>query len=178
MTEIKIRKASNADFNSVASLLQSASLPLDGVAEHFQNFLVAENGNEIVGAIGLEIYGETALLRSAVVHPSHQKKGLGTRLYDELLELAKSNNVHRLILLTNTAQTFFSARGFRKIDATRVSGPITRSAEFTGACPSTAACMELSLNPERNEGSQRSLVAESVRDSAPSRNATHNWRKV
>jgi thioredoxin type arsenate reductase len=150
MTEIQIRKATSADFNPVASLLQSASLPLDGVAEHFETFLVAESGEEIVGAIGLELYGQTALLRSAVVHPSLRNKGIGSRLYDALLEVARSNNVRRLILLTETAEKYFAAKGFQKINAKDVRGPITRSAEFTGACSATAVCMELLLAPQQS----------------------------
>jgi amino-acid N-acetyltransferase len=145
MTEIRIRKATSADFNSVASLLQSASLPLDGVAEHFQNFVVAEDGNEIVGAIGLELYGETALLRSAVVRPSMQNKGTGSMLYNALIEHASSLGVRRMVLLTTTAEKYFERKGWKKIDTKSLSGAITTSAEFTGACPSTATCMELTL---------------------------------
>ena len=145
MNRANIRSATEADYNAVANLLQSASLPTEGVAEHFRHFLVAENDTGIVGAMGLEMYANTALLRSAVVHPSHQNKGVGTLLYDRLLEMAKSAGVNRLILFTDTAEEYFSRKGFRRIDAASVTGPITTSVEFTGACPSHAACMELIL---------------------------------
>ena len=150
MNDIKIRKAAAADLKNVEQLLRSASLPTRGVEEFFQDFLVAENRNGIVGAIGLEVYGNTALLRSAVVHPTEQNKGLGTLLYNQLLESAKAQGVRRLILLTDTAEKYFARKGFRKIDAKSVSGPITTSVEFTGACPSSAVCMELILKFERS----------------------------
>lgn len=67
MNEVNIRKATTADYNTVVELLQSASLPIEGIAEHFQHFLVAENGDRIVSAIGLEVYGGW----HSAAHPSH-----------------------------------------------------------------------------------------------------------
>jgi arsenate reductase len=179
MNDVKIRNASEADYSAVAELLQSASLPTEGVVEHLQHFLVAENKVGIVGTIGLELYGDTALLRSAVIHPSWQNKGLGTLLYNRLTEYAKSYRVRRLILLTDTAEKYFARKGFRKIDAKSVSGPITTSVEFTGACPSSAVCMELILKFERSarllnesslrpDGQEESKTSEILRSSHPS----------
>jgi amino-acid N-acetyltransferase len=150
MNGINIRKAAAADLQGVEQLLTSASLPTLGVKEFFQNFLVAENKNGIVGAIGFELYGETALLRSAVVHPTEQNKGLGTLLYNQLLKTAKSVGVRQLVLLTTTAEEYFERKGFTKIDPKSLTGPITTSVEFTGACPSHAACLELILPSPSN----------------------------
>jgi amino-acid N-acetyltransferase len=145
MTDVSIRIVNDADYEAVAKLLADARLPTLGVKEHFQHYLVAENETGIVGSIGLEMYGETALLRSAVVHPSHRNGGIGSLFYHRLHALAKALGVSRLILLTNTAEKYFERKGFVKIDQESVSGPITSSVEFTGACPSHAACMELML---------------------------------
>lgn len=142
---LSIRNAVQADYDSVARLLESASLPTLGVADHFSNFLVAENGSGIVGAIGLEVYDDVGLLRSAVVDASVQNKGIGSLLYEHLIKHAKRLGVRRLILLTNTAEKYFEKKGFRKIDQDSVTGPIRQSVEFSGACPSHAACMELIL---------------------------------
>jgi amino-acid N-acetyltransferase len=49
------------------------------------------------------------------------------------------------VLLTNTAEGFFARKGFRRIDQKSVTGAVTSSVEFTGACPAHAACMELCL---------------------------------
>ena len=145
MNSVRIRNASEADYDAVAALLEAASLPTEGVAEHLRHFLVAENGDGIVGAIGLEVYGDTAFLRSAVVQPTQQSKGIGGLLYNQLIDNAKVLGISRLILLTDTAEKYFGRKGFRKIDAQSVTGPITTSVEFTGACPSHAVCMELVL---------------------------------
>src|SRR3954466_4556919 len=54
---IKIRPATDGDLDAVERLLSTSDLPLEGVAENFQNFLVAEAGGEVAGAIGLERFG-------------------------------------------------------------------------------------------------------------------------
>jgi len=145
MSATVVRDARREDLEGVTALLHGASLPTLGVTDHFENFLVAENHGSVLGAIGLELYGETALLRSAVVSPENRNLGLGSRLYEALLLRARSLGVHRLILLTNTAEQYFQRKGFRKIDQSTVTGPVTTSVEFTGACPSHAACMEMFL---------------------------------
>ena len=110
-----------------------------------QRFLVAERNGTIIGSIGLEVYGDTALLRSAVVSASEQRKGIGGMLYNRNVQQARSLGVKRLILLTNTAEEYFARKGFKTVYQKSVTGPITTSAEFTGSCPSHAACMELVL---------------------------------
>jgi len=137
--------AKREDLPSVTSLLESATLPTLGVVEHFDTFLVAQDDKGIVGAIGLEVYGATALLRSAVVAEQERGHGIGQLLYNELLRKARELKIQRLILLTNTAQEYFRRKGFRIIEQRMVTGPITASAEFSGACPAHAACMELLL---------------------------------
>jgi N-acetylglutamate synthase-like GNAT family acetyltransferase len=145
MNQPVVRQATVDNLGKIKQLLESASLPTLGVAEHVQHYLVAEKEGTIVGAIGLEVYGETALLRSAVVTAEQQNKGIGSLLYTRNLEQAHRLGVQRLVLLTNTAEKYFARRGFRKIDQKNVAGPIAMSVEFTGACPSHAACMELLL---------------------------------
>jgi len=148
MSRHAIRRARRSDFTQIAQLLESDALPLDGVAHHLDNFLVADLDGKVVGTIGLEIYGENALLRSAVVTPSSRNRGLGTLLYNALLDDAKKRGVNRLVLLTNTAEEYFRRKGFVRIDRASLTGPLTTSAEFTGACPLSAVCMELTLQNE------------------------------
>jgi len=145
MNLVTVRQATQSDLTAIKQLLESASLPTLGVAEHVQHFLVAEKEGTIVGTIGLEVYGETALLRSAAIVSNLQRTGIGSLLYARNRDQAERLGVKRLILLTNTAEAYFERKGFSKIDQKSVAGPITASVEFTGACPSHAACMELVL---------------------------------
>jgi amino-acid N-acetyltransferase len=145
MNAVRLRTATPEDLEMVTTFLTAAGLPAAGVAEHLRDFLLAEQGKECVGVGGLEIYGEVALLRSLAVRPQERNSGIGATLLEQLMTNAHSLGVLRLVLLTTTAERFFVRKGFVRIDRSTLSGPITGSKEFTGACPSSAVCMELTL---------------------------------
>ncbi len=145
VSSVVISPAEKADLPGVEALLKRSGLPTPGVAEHFSSFLVAKDGSGLVGAIGLELYGDTGLLRSAVVDPAVRNAGIGTLLFDELLQLARSKGVRKLVLLTNSAEGYFARKGFQSIDRTTLAGPVTSSVEFSDVCPSHAVCMEMTL---------------------------------
>jgi amino-acid N-acetyltransferase len=146
LLDVEIRTAQKTeDLAQVLTLLRDASLPTEGVEEHFANFLVAVDGEgNAVGAIGMEQYADgTGLLRSAVVHASLRNSGIGSRLYEELIKAARQAGMKRIILLTTTAEKYFARKGFKSIARLSITGPVTTSPEFLGACPETATCMEL-----------------------------------
>lgn len=138
-----IRAAHAQDAVAVRALLAAALLPLDGVPDDLRHFLVAEKDGAVVGAIGLELYGEAALLRSAVVAPELRGSGLGDRLVRALLTDARAQGASELILLTTTADAWFPRFGFERI--TREAAPVSLGAseEFRGACPASAVVMRL-----------------------------------
>ncbi|MDH4068847.1 MAG: arsenic resistance N-acetyltransferase ArsN2 [Ignavibacteria bacterium] len=139
---VTVRPALDHDLDVVCHLLTRNELPVLGVKEHLRDFFVAEEDGSVIGAIGLERYEETGLLRSAVVDRSKQGKRIGSKLVDTLLRSARATGVKKLVLLTNTAEQYFARKGFRTIDRSTLDGPVTRSVEFTDACPSHAVCME------------------------------------
>ena len=65
------------DLPVVLELLRRADLPVEGVADHFRNFVVVRDDACVVGAAGLEVCGEDGLLRSVVVDPAFRGSGLG-----------------------------------------------------------------------------------------------------
>ncbi|MCK5571379.1 MAG: GNAT family N-acetyltransferase [Bacteroidetes bacterium] len=143
MNDVKLREAKPDDLPRVLRLLELVALPRDGVADHLDGFLLAENQQgSLVGSIALEYYGETALVRSAAVAPDQQRSGLGSFLLGQICKRARGAGVKRLVLLTMTAGDFFRERGFRVVNADAVNGPVRKSSEFQGACPDTATCME------------------------------------
>jgi amino-acid N-acetyltransferase len=99
----------------------------------------------LVGAIGMERYEDTCLLRSAVVHPDFRGRGIGSALYEELLLHSQALMIRRLLLLTTAAKEYFRRKGFRPVQRKSVTGMVTSSEEFTGACPESAVCMQLFL---------------------------------
>jgi amino-acid N-acetyltransferase len=142
---LTIRRAAKQDLSPVEKLLSATNLPVEGISDHLQNFLVAEMNREIIGTIGLEVYENTGLLRSAAVIPNLQNKGIGSRLLTMMLDFAKEQGVQELFLLTTTARNYFSQKGFVPIKREQVRGNILSSSEFQGACPSTAICMRKTL---------------------------------
>lgn len=139
------RPASVADRAALFRLLEAANLPLAGLPEDLESFVVAEVRGRVVAAAGLELYGESALLRSVVVDPECQGTGIGRRIVSEALELARGRGAAQVFLLTTTAQDWFPRFGFSREDRSRVPQPMLESAEFRGACPASAVLMRLRL---------------------------------
>jgi N-acetylglutamate synthase-like GNAT family acetyltransferase len=61
----------------------------------------------VVGAAAVELYADGAPLRSVVVDPMAQGQGLGHRLSDAALSIAKDRGTHTAFLLTTTAGKFY-----------------------------------------------------------------------
>ncbi len=134
------------DLNTVRELLSACGLPLDGVEEHFRRFLVARSPDGvIVGVVGLELYGEQALLRSLAVADTARRQGVGRRLVEACLARAAAAGAREVYLLTTTAPDYFPRFGFSTVDRRAVTGPVVVSAEFQGACPQTATVMRRDL---------------------------------
>jgi amino-acid N-acetyltransferase len=112
---------------------------------HVGTALVARLDGEVVGSAALEHYRDAALLRSVAVAPSIQGRGLGCRLTEAALQLARDLGVTRVYLLTETAAEFFPRFGFGVVDRAQVPPAVRRSAEFTSACPESALAMMLKL---------------------------------
>jgi N-acetylglutamate synthase-like GNAT family acetyltransferase len=136
-----IRLATPGDFTGVVGLLQAADLPTAGLQPALPDFLVAEDRGRLVGAIGLEVYGDRALLRSAVVDAGRRNSGLGSDLVECLLKRARVRGVREIYLLTTTAERYFPRFGFRPIARSEVALAVRDSEEFRGACPDSAVAM-------------------------------------
>jgi len=139
-----IRFASGNDEAGVASLLTSSNLPLDGVREALQCFVVAEAEGAIVGVAGIEAcgaQGKHALLRSVAVTPEWRSKGLGRTLVNRAIAVAEERGAKALYLLTTTADTYFPSFGFARTSRDAVPDDVRATAEFQGACPDSATVM-------------------------------------
>ena len=140
-----IRSAVAADRSAVEQMLIASKLPTAGVSTSLDGFLVAESGSDVIGAIGLERYGDYGLLRSAAVEPSWQGKGVGRALVEELLSSARASGLRGVYLLTTTAEGYFPAFGFTRVDRESVPQEVRESVEFADACPASAAVQYLDL---------------------------------
>lgn len=140
-----LRRAIPADRAAVEELLATNELPIQGVGEALDHFVIAELRGALVGAIGLEMYGDASLLRSAVVQQTARGTGLGVQLVDAILQHAAQAGVHEVYLLTTTAERYFPRFGFQVIARDDVPESVRQSVEFRGACPASAIVMRRSL---------------------------------
>ena len=144
---INLRSAAEDDLPNVLQLLQRAGLPTDGVSgAALSHFVIAESEGRPIGVVGLEIYRESALLRSAAVEESWRGSGVGRALVDRALAMTKEHGIHDVFLLTTTAEDYFPRFGFACIARESVPEAVKASAEFQGACPSSAVVMRKTMS--------------------------------
>jgi amino-acid N-acetyltransferase len=143
----QVRPAVDGDYPAVIALLEAAGLPTAGVPGTLGDFLVADAGDSLAGAIGLERYGPGALLRSAVVRPDDQGTGIGAALVRAVLDRARDAGLREVYLLTTTAERWFPRFGFTRIEREQVPDAVRESVEFREACPASAAVMRMRIYP-------------------------------
>ena len=137
----RVRAAAPEDLAAVERLLTDSGLPLDGVHESFDTFVVAEAGSELVGVAGLEVRHDDALLRSVAVRPEWRSHGVGRALVTRAIADAEARGLRALYLLTTTAERYFPSFGFRHVTREDVPTDIRDTAEFKSACPASAVVM-------------------------------------
>lgn len=143
---MNIRNAHPGDLGSIVGILEELRLPTEGVRDHLDGFLILDDDGEVAGTVGLEVYGDHALLRSLGVASGRQGCGRGGALCDAVLARARALGVTEVVLLTETASGFFARRGFESVPREQVDEAVRQSVEFRKACPASATCMRLRLH--------------------------------
>jgi amino-acid N-acetyltransferase len=143
MSDITISPARAEDLEGIKALLLENNLPTAGVDDHWKTFLIARDGDAMIGCGGAEAYQFAALIRSVAVKPDYRSHGIGRRLVRQLLDRLASRGLREFYLLTTTAEEYFKKRGFKPIDRDEVHPQLLSSREFQDACPSSAVCMRL-----------------------------------
>src|SRR5256885_1615003 len=140
-----IRQATARDLPRVERLLTESDLPLSGVRDALNDFVVAEANGDIVGVAGLEVCCEDALLRSVAVRPEWRSRGVGRALVTRAISDAEARGLRALYLLTTTAERYFPTFGFQPIARDQVPEDVRKTDEFTTACPASATVMARAL---------------------------------
>jgi amino-acid N-acetyltransferase len=140
--EIRYRFADKNDLPSIVSLLSRNNLPAEDITANKIDFLVAINSaDEIIGSIGIEKYGEEALLRSFAVEMTYQKRKIGAELLNLLYNASIQSGIKTLHVLTTTAESYFKAKGFLTAERNNAPKAIKQTTEFTTLCPSSSVYM-------------------------------------
>jgi amino-acid N-acetyltransferase len=143
---MQTKRATAGDWPAVRDLLTEAGLPLDGAAEAFATGVLANEGDRLVGCAAIEPYEGAALLRSVAIVPDQRGTGVGTTLVHALEDLARDRGATSVILLTETAEPWFTRLGYSTIDRSSVPADVAGSIEFVTACSTIAVAMRRTLS--------------------------------
>jgi amino-acid N-acetyltransferase len=127
---------------AVKHLLSESGLPIEDItAQHLLHFFGCGSGLELEGLVGLELYGDVALLRSLAVASSMRGAGVGSGLVAHAERHARDQGVQSLYLLTTTAEQFFLRHGYARTPRDKAPAAIKGTKEFSGICPASSAFM-------------------------------------
>lgn len=143
---ITIRPAEPANQMQVAELLQQVDLPTDDLPTGLPGFMVAFDGNRLVGSAGIEPYNSVGLLRSVAVNPNYRDHKLGRQLVDAVLKAAQQQGIREAYLITTTADQYFERYGFERVERTNVPTAVAVTQQFSQLCPSSAVIMKKTLS--------------------------------
>ena len=120
-------------------------MPTDGVDWPPACYLLAFDGHDAVGVVGVEPILDSALLRSLYVVEQHRHRQIGQRLVKAARQAAHTRGARQLYLFGPSAEGFFFRLGFRlaaleELTAALKGSPQTdyylaRPQELAGAVP-------------------------------------------
>jgi amino-acid N-acetyltransferase len=126
----------------VVALLEAEGLPTSDLTEaHLEHFFFTGSDGAPSALVGLELYGQDALLRSLVVSGAARTQGLGSALILHAEEYAAAHQVRAIYLLTATAESYFKDRGYKHIDRAEAPASIQSTREFANLCPASSSFM-------------------------------------
>ena len=146
--DLHVRPAEPAELPALKQLLAAHALPTADFETSAIDWLVAFTDADaaagtLAGMIGLELFDSVGLLRSLVA--TRPGAGIGSALLAAAEDVARGRGVDRFFLLTQTAESFFAARGYAPVE--RASAPLAllATSEFRSLCPASAACLSRAL---------------------------------
>ena len=139
------KQLDSAGLGMLTGLLRENHLPYQDLTLTGNIFMTFSEGDQLVGAGGLELYRPYALLRSVVVTDRYRGQGKGQAIVAGLIAKAKQESITHVYLLTETAHDFFAKLGFKDIVRENVPVEVSAASEFTTVCPVSAACMQLEI---------------------------------
>jgi N-acetylglutamate synthase-like GNAT family acetyltransferase len=141
-----LQPATSADQPGVEELLAQCDLvALDALSQFGEQYVVAREGDQLIGVAGVEIHGSDGLLRSVAVAGDARTHGVGRALVADRIAWARQRGLHGLYLLTIGAAGYFPRFGFERVARDSAPDAIASSTEWLTHCPSSAIAMHLRL---------------------------------
>lgn len=139
---MKLAVKSEPNLAKVSQLLSQADLVPIGL-ENDQLHLFCELAEEeqLIGVIGVEVYGSACLLRSLAVREDRRNAGIARMLLKEALAFAQQSQCFDVYIITETIGDTMLRYGFTNITRKDVPQEILQSPFFNGICPCTSQVM-------------------------------------
>ncbi|MBI5300693.1 MAG: GNAT family N-acetyltransferase [Chloroflexi bacterium] len=147
--DIIVRRATLAGAPSIAALVnlgerEGQLLPrsLDAIRASIDDWIVATDQQRVVGVGSLvEMHSALAEVRSLAVAPDYRQFGIGGRIVNALVDLARERNIATVFTLTR-AVLFFEKLGFIITDKENFPEKVWRDCSL---CPVQLACDEVAM---------------------------------
>jgi ribosomal-protein-alanine N-acetyltransferase len=123
---VKLRKFSLADLDRVLEIEKVSFLNREVWSRNYfknlyqkypEGFIIAENGNEIIGYTIGQVRNESAEIISLAVDPTWRRKGVGTILTNSLIDHFKEKRLKEIFLHVRTKNkegiSFYQKLGFK-----------------------------------------------------------------
>ncbi len=144
-----LRPAREEDIPAIVDLVngyaaQNLMLPRtpEEVRRTLKTWVVAESEGRVVGCAALaRLSPELAEIRSLAVDPKHVGRGIGGRIVQALVEIAREEGIKQVAALT-LRQSFFERQGFQVVDRWELSPKIWSECVY---CPKFHRCDEIAV---------------------------------
>ena len=103
------------DLARLRKLLEQGAMITEGIEWPPACYLLAFDGNEAVGAIGVEPVLDSALIRSLHVLEPHRHRGIGRQLFLSARKAAHTRGARQLYLFSTPPGDFFRQFGFEPV---------------------------------------------------------------
>ncbi|WP_232374721.1 amino-acid N-acetyltransferase [Mycolicibacterium mengxianglii] len=130
MSGVTVRRARTSDVPAIKSLVDTYAgkilleKNLVTLYESVQEFWVAERDGTVVGCGALHVlWSDLGEVRTVAVDPSVKGRGVGHRIVEQLLDVARELQLQRLFVLTFETE-FFGRHGFTEIEGTPVTAEV------------------------------------------------------
>ena len=127
---LRIEGASPEDRNKLEALLWENGMEY---ADPVEDFVLARQGDDIIGCVRIEDYPDVAMVRPLVVANAFRQKGIGKLLLERILPTGKST----VVVARGESVKFYGVNGFSF--ASWLAVPIHQTNECI-SCPDRTEC--------------------------------------
>jgi UDP-N-acetylmuramate: L-alanyl-gamma-D-glutamyl-meso-diaminopimelate ligase len=143
-----VMPAEPADLTALDRLLEDVGLEVPDLADDLEDYIVLRGPWGIGGCIGLEIHGQTALLKDLALAPERRGEGLSWLLAEAAVRAAASRGVRSLYMF-GVPETLRTGQmlGFAVVACAEIDEQVKRSATLKRAWYTEGTCLRLDLQP-------------------------------